>query len=210
MSKIKGNTVGTTTPRADYAETNPKSAAYIRNKPDLSGIAAAQKAADDAMAAAGAAQEAAENAAGAAGAAQETANAALPKSGGDMTGAISMGGNKISGLGDPTEDGDAVSKKYVADFVGAKHKIFSATVTVNDWNGAAAPYTQTIGISGILEADAPHITPVYSATLETALAQQEAWGMVSYADAGDGAITFTCLEDKPSVAVPILIEVMRS
>ena len=32
--KIRGNTVGTTMPRADYAETNPKSAAFIKNKPD--------------------------------------------------------------------------------------------------------------------------------------------------------------------------------
>lgn len=30
---IKGNTVGTTMPRADFAEKNPKSAAFIKNKP---------------------------------------------------------------------------------------------------------------------------------------------------------------------------------
>lgn len=37
---------------------------------------------------------------------------ALPKSGGTMTGAIAMGGSKITGLGAPTESGDAVTKSY--------------------------------------------------------------------------------------------------
>ena len=49
--KIRGNTVGTTMPRADYAETNPRSAAYIKNKPDAA-IQKAQITADDAVAAA--------------------------------------------------------------------------------------------------------------------------------------------------------------
>ena len=33
--KIMGNTVGTTMPRSDWAQTNPKAADYIRNKPDI-------------------------------------------------------------------------------------------------------------------------------------------------------------------------------
>lgn len=37
----------------------------------------------------------------------EALNGYLPKSGGKMTGAIAMGNNKISGLAEPTEDGDA-------------------------------------------------------------------------------------------------------
>lgn len=31
--KIRGNTVGTTMPRADFAQTNPEAADYIKNKP---------------------------------------------------------------------------------------------------------------------------------------------------------------------------------
>jgi hypothetical protein len=42
-----------------------------------------------------------------------TANAALPKSGGTMSGAIAMGSNKITGLGTPTDTGDAATKAYV-------------------------------------------------------------------------------------------------
>ena len=45
--------------------------------------------------------------------AQSTADAALPKAGGTMSGAIAMGGSKITGLGTPTADGDAATKLYV-------------------------------------------------------------------------------------------------
>lgn len=40
-------------------------------------------------------------------------NGALQKSGGTMSGAIAMGGNKITGLADGTSDGDAVTKKQL-------------------------------------------------------------------------------------------------
>jgi hypothetical protein len=43
------------------------------------------------------------------------ADAALPLSGGTMTGEIEMGGSKITGLGAPTETTDGVTKKYVDD-----------------------------------------------------------------------------------------------
>ena len=36
----------------------------------------------------------------------------LPKAGGTMTGAIAMGGNKVTGLGDPADESDAATKKY--------------------------------------------------------------------------------------------------
>lgn len=49
----------------------------------------------------------------AAAAAQSTANAALPKAGGTMSGAIAMGTNKITGLGNPTVAQDAATKNYV-------------------------------------------------------------------------------------------------
>ena len=41
-------------------------------------------------------------------AAQSTANAALPKSGGTMSGAIAMGSNKVTGLAAASANGDAV------------------------------------------------------------------------------------------------------
>lgn len=85
---------------------------------------------------------------------------------------------------------------------------FTGALTAN-WIGNAAPYTQTVAVDGILETDTPHISPAYSDTLETAVAQKEAWSMVSKAVTGEGVITFTCFEDVPSVKIPIMIEVIR-
>ena len=129
---------------------------------------------------------------------------ALPKSGGTMTGNINMNGKALTGVATPTATTDAANKYYVDE----KRQTFTATLGTT-WAGSAAPYTQTVSADGILATDFPHITPVYSTTLATALAQQEAWGMVSYAESVVGGIKFTCLEDKPTVAVPIQIEVMR-
>lgn len=60
-------------------------------------------------------------------------SARLPLAGGTMTGAIAMGGNKITGLGTPTADADASTKKYVDDGLGGKaassHNHSAANIT---------------------------------------------------------------------------------
>lgn len=42
-------------------------------------------------------------------------SAALLKAGGTMYGALDMGGNKVQNVADPTDDGDAATKKFVED-----------------------------------------------------------------------------------------------
>ena len=130
---------------------------------------------------------------------------ALSKTGGTMTGAIAMGGSKITGLGTPSAAGDAATKGYVD----GRRITNTTTLSATNWQGSSAPYTETLSMALVLATDMPHITPVYSTTLATALAQQEAWAMVSYAETTAGNIKFTCLEDKPTVDIPIQIEVMR-
>ena len=128
----------------------------------------------------------------------------LPKSGGEMNGALGMGWNKINGLAAPEDSADAATKGYVDG------KRFTATATITTtWSGNAAPYTQAVSVSGILATDTPHIMPVYSTTNSTAISQKEAWACVSKAETSDGTITFTCFEDKPTTDIPIQIEVMR-
>lgn len=160
--------------------------------------------ANNAKSKADSAQKTADSAASTAADAKNAAGDALPKTGGKMTGNIEMGGNKITGLGEATEDGDLVNKKYVDD----KRKVFTAILTASGW-GTVAPYTQSLVIDGILKTDQPHIFPLYSATLEEAIAQREAWAKVCDAETGANTITFACFEEIPKKEIPIQIEVVR-
>lgn len=54
---------------------------------------------------------------------------ALPLAGGTMTGAIAMGNNKITGLGTPTDNADATTKKYVDDATANTVKYVAQTLT---------------------------------------------------------------------------------
>lgn len=140
------------------------------------------------------------------------------KSGGDVTGNVnvggklnanggfSAGGNHVEGVATPTENSHGANK----DYVDKKH-LGPVTATLGKalWQGASAPYAQTISVSGILASDVPHVGVVLSANADTAIAQKEAWNLVSDVDSGNGTLTFRCLEDKPEVNIPIVIEVNR-
>lgn len=94
-------------------------------------------------------------------------------------------------------------------FVNLVRNTFTATLASGSWSGASAPFTQAVSITDLLATDTPHVTVDYSATLATALLEKEAWALVSYAESSAGTITFTCLEEKPTVALNIVIEVTR-
>ena len=127
---------------------------------------------------------------------------ALPAEGGSMTGKLLMGGNQIRNLGEPSRDTDAASKGYVD----GKRKCLLSRLDV-DWSGTG-PYTQTLVLLQIQEADTPHVTPVYDEDGETARDQMKAWQCVSFARTREGQIVFTCLDKKPETAIPIQIEVI--
>ena len=178
---IRGNTVGTTMPRTNYEQTDTTKADYLKGKDVLDQkIEEAKKAGTDAQAAASNAQTAADNA-------QTAADNAQAAAGNAKTAAVYE------------------SKEYTD----SKHSTFAVTLTVNDWDGDAAPYTQTIGVEGILSTDRPHYGPVYDADKDTRLAQKEAFAMVDDLDTSNGSVTFTCFEDKPTVNIPIQMEVNR-
>ena len=188
---IHGNTVGTTMPRTNWNQTDPAKPDYLVGKDIVDQlIQTAQTTADNA-------KTAADNAKTAADAAQSTANAALPMAGGTMTGALNVL--------DPTENAHAANKGYVDE----KRKVFTTTLTVNDWVGNTAPYTQRIGIEGILSTDRPHYSAVYDKNQNTRLAQKEAFALVDDLDTEDGVLIFTCFEDKPKVGLSIQLEVNR-
>ena len=125
---------------------------------------------------------------------------ALPNSGGLMTGNIVMNSHQIKVLGVPTDSADATTKGYV-DTV-AK----TATLTAAGWS-ASAPYTQSVTVSGLTDTKRAMAYPVYGSNTATNLALKEACGMVSFASRSGSTLTFTCLEDKPTVNIPVTVEV---
>lgn len=138
---------------------------------------------------------------------------ALAASGGEVTGdinmsgVIDMGGRRITSLSDPSANDDAVNKLYVDTALnGVKTVSVSATLTVAGWTGSA-PYVQSVTITGLTDAKKAMAYPVYGSDTPTNIALKEACGMVSFASQSGGTLTFTCLEDKPTVNIPITVEV---
>lgn len=132
---------------------------------------------------------------------------ALPSVGGLMTGNIVMNSHQIKVLGAPTDSADAATKGYVDTALSnAKTIAKTATLTAAGWS-ASAPYTQSVTVSGLTDAKRAMAYPVYGSNTATNLALKEACGMVSFASRSGSTLTFTCLEDKPTVNIPITVEV---
>lgn len=129
---------------------------------------------------------------------------AVSKQGDTLEGPLELSGNRITGLGAPTDSGDAASKAYVD----GRHLTPTLSLSL-EWEGGTAPYTQSVAVEGILETDNPHYGLVLSGTTEQMLAQKEAFGYIDELKTADGLVTFTCLEDKPAVVLTIQLEVNR-
>ena len=89
----------------------------------------------------------------------------------------------------------------------AKTVAKTATLTVAGWTGSSAPYTQSVTVAGLTDAKRAMAYPVYGSNADSNIALKEACGMVSFASRSGGVMTFTCLEDKPAVDIPITVEV---
>lgn len=168
---IMGNVFTVTNSQADYGQTDSSKADFIKNKPDAA-IAKAQATADSG---------------------KKIAEAALARSGGEMTGAMTVL--------EPVENANPATKVYVDK----KHMTAEVTLLASDWS-ESAPYTQTLAVEGILSTDRPHYGVVYSENWE---AEKEAFALVDELDTSDGSVTFTCFEDKPEADLTIQMEVNR-
>ena len=87
---------------------------------------------------------------------------------------------------------------------------FESIIYASDWTTDSAPYYNNVYISGILAGDSPHVTPIYSTTWTVAVAQEEAWNMVSEGITLPNCIQFVCFESRPSIDIPIQIECFRT
>lgn len=88
---------------------------------------------------------------------------------------------------------------------------WTGTLKASGWSGSAAPYTQTLTISGMQATDNPFLGPNYTSTdVDTVKGQEEAFSLISRIDSGAGNITVYIYEDsKPEVDIPILVKVVR-
>lgn len=126
---------------------------------------------------------------------------ALMKSGGTMTGPISMGSKKITDLAAPTNVADAANKAYVD----GKWLSGTVTLTASGWSNGV----QTVDVSGILATDMPHWGVVYSSGASTREAEKEDFALVDELETSAGKFTFRCFGDVPAVALNIQWEVNR-
>lgn len=77
-----------------------------------------------------------------------------------------------------------------------------------NWS-STAPYTLTINSQDTTSSDTPFFDVVLSNNTSTAISELESWAYVSKADTSDGQITFTCLENKPTVDIPVQMLVIK-
>ena len=99
----------------------------------------------------------------------------------------------------------------VAETYAEKGFTWTGTLTAAGWSGSAAPYTQTLTISGMQATDNPFLGPNYTSTdVDTVKGQEEAFSLIGRIDSGAGNITVYIYEDsKPEVDIPILVKVVR-
>lgn len=94
---------------------------------------------------------------------------------------------------------------------GLSKKKYPATLLSAGWTSTGGMYTQMILNNAIVGDDNESVKswPKYTGTKSTDEAIRDACAAVTYAKTSAGAITFYCLEDKPEVDIPIMVEVSR-
>lgn len=86
-------------------------------------------------------------------------------------------------------------------------KVYTGTLSTS-WSGSAAPYTQTVTVSGILSTDRPTVDFTCSGTYATDQSREEGWLNVYRAVTAANSITFYA-HDKPTVSIPFVATVVR-
>ena len=94
---------------------------------------------------------------------------------------------------------------------GLSKKKFPITLLAAGWVESSGVYTQKILNSSILGDDNESVKswPVYSGNKATDEAIKDACTAVTYAKTSAGAVTFVCLDESPTVDIPVIVEVSR-
>lgn len=81
--------------------------------------------------------------------------------------------------------------------------VFKAT----DWS-SSAPYTQTVSVAGITADINPRIDIIVSDGVSLGIKEEASFACVTKGITGDGTLTLYCYEEKPTVDMNIMIEVV--
>lgn len=102
----------------------------------------------------------------------------------------------------------AAQKAQVITNIGAATKQLLTATLSTEWTGSAAPYTQTVAVTGVQSTDAPVIDLVASETPATAEAELEAYGLIYLITTANGSITAYASE-KPETALTLQLLIVR-
>lgn len=88
-------------------------------------------------------------------------------------------------------------------------RVWTLTFPAANWS-ENAPYMQTVTAEGMLESDVPDAdVDMSGATADTASDIAAAWSLIGRIDAGDGAVTAVCFEDRPEIDLTIRMKAVR-
>ena len=92
---------------------------------------------------------------------------------------------------------------------GSSRFVTTAVLEASDWVEDGSSYKQTVDVANITANDTPHICLVSAEYNETAITQEEAWGLVRKATTIGGGIIFISRDGKPEISLTVQIEVIR-
>lgn len=114
-----------------------------------------------------------------------------------------------------TEEGkalDARQGKVLSDEIAkrATTVFYTGTFLKNGWSGAA-PYSQTVSVSGIVASDTPIVDVNMSNISKPSdgINQSGNWSRIGRIITGENQITAYCYEEKPVVDLPFILKVVR-
>ena len=84
---------------------------------------------------------------------------------------------------------------------------YTCTFKATDWS-SSAPYTQTVNVTGITADINPRIDIIVSDGVSLGIKEEAAFACVTRGVTSDGTLTLYCYEEKPTVDMNIMIEVV--
>lgn len=112
------------------------------------------------------------------------------------------------------DEGNLETQKYINEVLipffdrgKAETALYKAVFPAENW-GSEFPYTNTVPVDGLLEADTP-IVDIDLSDDSNAAILIDSWARVGRVVATEGAVTAYCYTDVPLVDIPIQLKVVR-